>query len=478
MAADEVRRRLAAILYADVAGYSRLTGEDELGTHRQLAGALDLISHSIGAAGGRVVHYAGDAVLAEFSSVVAAVETAVRIQRALAEKGASVPRGRRLAFRIGINLGEVIVDRDDIYGDGVNVAARLESLAEPGGICISAAVQEQVAGKLAITFKDMGAQAVKNIERPVRTFSVVTAPAADPDRSAATAEPSAWQQDIRFCQAFDGVQLAYSSAGDGSPLIKTANWLNHIEFDWDSPVWSHLLRALATDFRLIRYDQRGNGLSDWDVPDISFEAWFKDFEAVVEAAGLDRFAILGISQGCAVAVAYAARYPERVSHLVLYGGYAQGRNKRANPAHAQQDEALIAAISTGWGQDNPAFRQLFTSLFVPGGSPEQMEWFNELQRRTTTAENAVRIRKVQNDIDVVDEAQRVSAPTLVLHVRDDAIVPFDEGRRLAAMIPTARFVPLEGKNHLFLEQEPACQRFEEEVRAFLGATGSAESGKA
>jgi len=242
-----------------------------------------------------------------------------------------------------------------------------------------------------------------------------------------------------------------------------------IEFDWESPVWSHLLRGLATDFHLIRYDQRGCGLSDWEVAEISSEAWFKDFEAVVDATRLDRFAILGISQGCSAAISYAARYPERVSHLILYGGYAGGRNHRGDSSQAQQDEALIAAITAGWGQDNPAFRQLFTSLFVPGGSPEQMEWFNELQRRTTTPENAVRNRRAQNDIDAIGEAKQVSTPTLVLHIRDDAIVPFDEGRRMATAIPEARFVALEGRNHLFLEHEPAAQRFQEEIRAFLSS---------
>jgi class 3 adenylate cyclase/pimeloyl-ACP methyl ester carboxylesterase len=467
METGRVMRRLAAILYADVVGYSRLTGADELGTHRQLAAGLDLISGHIVTAGGRVVHYAGDAVLAEFSSVVAALQSAVAIQEELAGRNAQVAAEKRLEFRIGINLGEVIVDRDDIYGDGVNVAARLESLAKPGGICVSGAVYEQAEGKLPVVFKDMGAQAVKNIARPVRTYAAIPSSLAATASGGVRSEAEEVQQEIRFCTARDGVQIAYATAGSGMPIIKTANWLNHLEYDWDSPVWSHLVRGLAADFRLIRYDQRGNGLSDWEVPEISLDAWYGDFEAVVNAAGLERFAILGISQGCSVAVHYAAHHPERVSHLVLYGGYARGRNKRGSSAQTQMDEALISAIESGWGQENPAFRQLFTSLFVPGGSVEQMMWFNELQRRTTTPGNAVRIRRVQNDIDVVEEASKVASPTLVLHVRDDAIVPFEEGRRLAASIPSARFVALDGRNHLFLEHEPAARRFHEEVRKFL-----------
>ena len=466
---QEVARKLVAILYADVAEYSRLTGEDEVGTHKQLSDGLDLISERIAAAGGHVVHYAGDAVLAEFTSVVTALETAVAIQQTFAERSSDVPAGRCLKFRIGVNLGEVIVDRDDIYGDGVNVAARLESLAEPGGICISGSVHEQVEGKVDMSFEDLGLQAVKNIARPIRAFAVTRSDGRDP--VGVVASPKALHQEIRFCVADDGTQLAYSTAGTGPPLVKTANWLNHLEYDWESPVWSHVLRALATDFRLIRYDQRGNGLSDWEVPEFSFEAWVKDFETVVDAAKLRRFSILGISQGCAVAIAYAARHPERVSRLVLYGGYARGRNKRGAPGQLQEEEAMVAAIKSGWGQNNPAFRQLFTSLMIPGASPEQMDWFNELQRRTTTAENAVRIRYVQNDIDVVSQAAEVSAPTLVLHVRNDGIVPFEEGRRMAAIIPDARFVDLEGRNHLMLEKDEGWQRFQNEISDFLGAAG-------
>ena len=194
-----------------------------------------------------------------------------------------------------------------------------------------------------------------------------------------------------------------------------------------------------------------------------------DFEAVIEAAGVDRFAIFGISQGCGVAIEYAARHPERISRLLLYGGYLRGRNHRGSANQIAQDEVMIASIKSGWGQENPAFRQIFTSLFVPGAGTEQMEWFNELQRRTTSPDNAVRIRGVQNNIDVSEEAARITTPTLVLHVRDDAIVPFEEGRRMAATIPGARFVALEGRNYLILEDEPAWPRFLEEVRLFLGA---------
>ena len=466
MSDNTVIRKLTAILYADVAGYSRLTGEDEVGTHKQLSAGLDLISGAIEGAGGRVVHYAGDAVLAEFASVVAAVETAVGIQRQLAEDDADIPADKRLAFRIGVNLGEVIVDRDDIYGDGVNVAARLESLADVGGICVSATVFDQVKGKLDVGFEDMGAQQVKNIADPVRAYKVTlegAAPAAAPLAVGARD----MEQEIRFCTAPDGVRLAYATVGDGPPLVKTANWLNHLEYDWQSSVWSHLLHEFARDHRLVRYDERGNGLSDWDVEDLSFDAFVRDLETVVDEVGLERFDLFGVSQGCPVSIAYAARHPERVRRLVLYGGYSVGWRIGANEEAIERQETLISVIKSGWGQDNPAFRQVFTSLFLPDGTPEQVQAFNELQRVTTSPENAVKLREAIGVMDVRPLLAQVTVPTLVLHARVDAVVAFEHGRHIAAGIPGARFVPLDGQNHLILEHEPAWPRFLEEVRAFL-----------
>jgi pimeloyl-ACP methyl ester carboxylesterase len=284
--------------------------------------------------------------------------------------------------------------------------------------------------------------------------------------AARTAAPTP-RQEIRFCTAADGVRIAYALAGQGPPLIKAANWLNHLEYDWQSPIWRHLLHALAADHRLIRYDERGNGLSDWDVDDISFEAFVRDLESVVDATGLERFALFGISQGCSVSIAYAVRNPHRVSHLVLYGGFARGRRKRNSDSWVQQADAFDTLMREGWGRENPAFRQMWTSLFVPGGTAEQMQWYNDLQRITTSPENALRIRRASDEIDVTPLLAQVKAPTLVLHGRDDAGVPFDEGRRMAAGIPGARFVALEGRNHVILEDEPAWPRFIEEIKGFL-----------
>lgn len=289
--------------------------------------------------------------------------------------------------------------------------------------------------------------------------------------SAGRAEPPAARlhQEIQFCTASDGVRIAYAAVGCGPPLVKTANWLNHLEYDWQGPIWSHLLHALAARYRLIRYDERGNGLSDWEVGDISLDAFVEDLETVVDALGLDKFPLLGISQGCAVSIAYAVRHPERVTRLVLYGGYTRGRRKRGQPSEIAQADAILTLIREGWGQENPAYRQIFTSRFIPDATPEQAQWFNELQRLTTPPANAARIRQALDNIDVSGLLSQIRVPTLVLHCRNDAIVPFEEGRRMAAGIPGSRFVALEGRNHILLEHELAWSRFLNEVTRFLGS---------
>jgi len=275
-------------------------------------------------------------------------------------------------------------------------------------------------------------------------------------------------QEIRFCTSHDGARLAYARSGRGPPLVKAANWLSHLEFDWESPVWRPWLSQLGSDRTLIRYDARGSGLSDWNV-ETSFDAWVRDLETVVEASGLRRFPLLGMSQGASVAIAYASRHPERVSHLVLYGGYARGPLKRAGSEREREEADTMSRLAElGWGRENPAFRQFFTTQFIPDGTPEQHRWFNELERISTSPANAGRFIRVLNDIDVTAHLPRVQCPTLVLHAVHDARVPFEEGRLLASSIAGARFVPLERNNHVLLAGEPAWSRWFEELRGFLG----------
>ena len=242
--------------------------------------------------------------------------------------------------------------------------------------------------------------------------------------------------------------------------------MSHLEFDWQSPIWRHVLASLSQANTLVRFDQRANGFSDWDVEEVSFEAFVSDLEAVVDAGNLECFPLFGISQGCAISIAYAVRHPHRVSRLVLYGGFALGNEQRGLAA-ADQDVAMRTLIKTGWGRDNPVFRQMFTSSFLPGGTTEQWDWFNELQRVSVSPENAVRLRTANDNVDITDLLQQVTVPTLVMHCKGVGILSFSEGRRMAAMITGARFVPLEGENHLILEDEPAWPIFLAELRSFL-----------
>ncbi|MEJ1095114.1 MULTISPECIES: alpha/beta fold hydrolase [unclassified Pseudoxanthomonas] len=279
------------------------------------------------------------------------------------------------------------------------------------------------------------------------------------------------KQHIHYVVTDDQVRLAWAEMGRGLPLVKAATWLTHLQYDLESPVWAHWLRFFGEHFHYFRYDERGCGMSDWDVGDLALERWVEDLENVVDDAGLDRpFALLGISQGAATAIRYAVRHPQRVSHLILYGGYAVGGHKSDNPERRALYKAVMEVVGLGWGSDNPAFRQLFTSRFAPQGTPVQIDWFNELCRRTTSAKNACALLQARGGIDVRDDLARVRVPTLVLHCSRDQIAPLSQGKLLASQIPGATFVQLDSPNHVLLEQEPAWREFQEAVLEFTGQT--------
>lgn len=274
-------------------------------------------------------------------------------------------------------------------------------------------------------------------------------------------------QQVRYCTADDGVRLAYSVIGKGSPVVRPSHWLTHLEYDLESPVWRHVVLGLAQRHSLVRFDARGSGMSQRDVTDVSFERWVGDLEVVVDAVALPKFTLLGVSQGAAVAVAYAVRHPERVSHLILYGGFARGALRRG-PEERERVELGLELVRQGWGSDQEAYRQWFTSQFIPGGSAEQYHWFNRLQQVSATPEMSGRSLAASADIDVAALLPQVTAPTLVMHCRGDARVPFSQSEELAAQIPGATFVPLKGDNHLFLAGEAAHRAFFDAVADFLG----------
>jgi pimeloyl-ACP methyl ester carboxylesterase/DNA-binding CsgD family transcriptional regulator len=273
---------------------------------------------------------------------------------------------------------------------------------------------------------------------------------------------------VSFTTSFDGTRIAFASAGNGPPLVKVGNYMGHVEYDWDSPVWAHWLEELTRSHTLIYYDERGSGLSDWNAEDVSFEAWVRDLEAIVDAAGLRRFPLFAMSQAGAVAVAYAARHPDKVTRLIVHGAYARGWLKRdLTEEQTEEEKLMISLMRVGWGRENPAFRQVFAMQLFPDASPEHIRALEEQMRLSVSPKNAVRLESEMHRIDVRDLAQQITVPTLVLHSREDQAVPFEEGRLLASLIPKAQFVALESKNHLLREEEAAWQKFVEAVRSFL-----------
>lgn len=275
-------------------------------------------------------------------------------------------------------------------------------------------------------------------------------------------------QQIRFCTSFDGTRIAYALTGDGPPLVKAPHWLTHLEYEWNSPIWRPWIDAFSAKYRFLRMDQRASGLSDRNAEDISLATWVRDFEAVVDAAGLDRFAVFGHSQGAAIAMEFARRHPGRVSHLILLGAYARGWQKRGlPPSRLEELEAQLKLVELGWGRLDAAYPEMFAMQIVPGGTLEQLRALSELQRVSAEPAMAVRIMRTMAALDVMPVAAALRVPTLVLHARGDRRAPFEEGRLLAGLIPDARFVPLESVNHILLEQEPAFAQFFDEVHGFV-----------
>lgn len=286
----------------------------------------------------------------------------------------------------------------------------------------------------------------------------------------------ALRQHIRYVKVGDGSRLAWAEAGEGPLVVKAANWLTHLEYEWESPVWKHWLHFFSSHFRFVRYDERGCGMSDWRPGELTLAQWAEDLAAVIDAAEPDGpVTLLGISQGAATCIEYALQHPGRVARLILYGGYARGAFRRGTPDAAAAYRAIIDLARVAWNSDNPSFRQVFTSRFIPGGSAEQLDWYNELCRRVISGEAAAALMTARAGVDITDRLEEIRCPTIVLHAREDAVVPIAEGRLVASGIRGAEFVELDSPNHVLLEQEPAWQRFREVVTAFLRSGQAAEA---
>lgn len=318
----------------------------------------------------------------------------------------------------------------------------------------------------------IGQTVIKTIHgRGYRWVADVNQVAAPPHPGTPTSPPAPGQQ-IRFCTATDGTRIAYATVGQGPPLVRAAHWITHLDYEWHSPIWQHWMRDLSRGRTLVRYDERGCGLSDHDPVDVTMESFVLDLETVVDALALDRFPLMGVSQGGPVAIEYARRHPERVSRLVLVGAFARGRPRRARTeAELAEHEVQRELISVGWGRDDPSFRMFFSSNFMPD-APELWPSFAELNRRTTSTENALRIYDACAQMDVTEAAVALDVPTLILHGRGDSRIPFSQGRELASLIRDSRLVPLPTRNHLMRPEEPAWEAFLRELDEFLAAEES------
>jgi pimeloyl-ACP methyl ester carboxylesterase/DNA-binding CsgD family transcriptional regulator len=289
--------------------------------------------------------------------------------------------------------------------------------------------------------------------------------------------PSRLRQHVRYVKASDGTRLAWAESGSGPVLVKAANWLTHLEYEWESPVWKHWIQFFSERFRFVRYDERGCGMSEWRAGALSLDQWTSDLEAIVDAARpSEPVTLLGISQGAASCIHYAIRHPDRVARMILYGGYAHGGLLRGSPDWKVAFQAMIDLARVAWGKDNPTFRQLFTSRFIPEGSHEQLQWFNDLCRKTTTGEVFASLFEARAMVDISKSLSAVRTPTLVLHARNDEVIPLAEGRLLASGIPGAEFVELDSRNHILLEHEPAWKRFCDAVVAFAGSETAVTEG--
>ena len=466
-------RRLVAILFSDIVGYTTLVAADEAkgaevrDRHRRLVQMLVEEFH------GQWVEETGDETLSIFPSSLDAVHCALAIQAALTEDP-------ELSVRIGIHIGDVLQRDGRLIGDAVNVAARIVPIAEPGGICVSVRVYEDVRSHPEISAVLVGERNLKNVDVPRHIYTITRVEAGRAaqapsrrwgvaagvagavlialiagyalrtpifgvlERTGFVELPPLYEQQIAFARTSDGVRIAYSAVGDGPPVVSVLGWFTHLEAGYGSPRLAFWSPGMLERYRLIQYDGRGSGLSDRALGDYSLEKKVLDLEAVVDALGLERFALYAISAGGETAIAYAVRHPERVTRLVFYGSFAR---LSTLPGQLEQWRALVPLVRSGWGSDNPAFRQIFTQLFMPDGSDADMRFFTEAERLAATPDDAADFIEALIAIDVTALAPQVRAPTLVIHRRGDAIAPFEAGRELASLIPGAQLLTLEGNNH-------------------------------
>ncbi len=458
------QRRLATILSIDVVGYSRMMQ----GQASKLLAALNAIFRSVvrpevEAAGGRIVKLLGDGAVIEFSSARGALTCAHAIQAHMRDPKQPYDYDEVIALRIGLHAGDVLADGDDIFGDGVNIAARLQAESEAGGVLLSKTVADLAGGDLPVRLRAEGRRSLKNISSPIETLSIDFS-----DRAVARSRADkAKSIEVRYCTSTDGQRLAWSSVGSGPPIVKAPSWISHLELDWRNPGMRHWFDSLSESHRFIYFDARGNGLSDWDLKSISFDQIVDDLGRVFDAAEIERAPILAISQGCPISIAFAAHAPERVSAIIMMGGFPQGRARRKSEKDLKRAAAMRAMMAAGWDDDHPSLRDLFAEIIVPLASNEDRRLYAEDMREMISPENLGRYREVLDDLDVTALLPKVQTPCLVMHCKGDRMHPIEQGRMMAAGIPDAKFIAYDSDNHNLSENDPCWPLAEREMHTFL-----------
>mgnify|MGYP001169610562 FL=1 len=462
-----MKRKLLAVVAADMVGFSRLVENDEINIlSRQKEYFNEIIKPEIKKFHGEIIKTTGDGFLATFVSSLDAVESTTNIQKIINFREKTQSNDKRIWYRIGINIGDVVLDDGDIFGNSVNIASRLESIADAGDVCITSEIFQNIKNLKSLDISHLGEQHLKNISQKVDVYKIkINHEKYNQNKENELLTEA--NQEIRYCSSKDNTIIAYAKVGNGPPLLKAPNFMSSLEHDWRSPIWMHLYRFLAEGHTLVRFDQRGNGSSDLEPLEITFNSFVEDMEAVVNESKIDKFPILGVSQGCAVSIAYAIRNPNKVSHLILIGGFVRGKGQRGDPSYEEKSKMEQTMILSGWEDENPAFRQYFTTSMIPEGSKEQMDSFNNIMKITTSAKNAAKISSVNDQIDVSDILLKLEVPTLIFHCTDDARVPISEGKFMAANIKNSKFVPIKSKNHVLLETEQGWDLFKDEVTKFL-----------
>ena len=460
------KKRLSAILALDVVGYSRMMQKDAAGTLASLnAMYRSVVTPAIAATEGRVVKLLGDGALIEFQSATQALQCAVQVQQELRRPDSPYRSAEPINLRAGLHAGDVVAEGDDIFGDGINIAARLQSAAQPGGILASRIFCDLAGSDMPVRLRREGAHSFKGIAQPIEVLSVdFTNPEVEARRALL-----AQAQEIRFCRTKDNARIAWTVNGDGPTVVKAPNWIGHLDLDWRNLGFAPITTSIAEKFRLVRFDARGNGLSDWDLEEISFDHFVDDLECVFDAAEVERAPILAISQGCAVAVAFTARWPERVSAIVMMGGFPLGRAKRGSKKDSELAKAFRAMMAAGWDDDYPSLRDLLAQVIIPGASEEERRRYAEDMSKMISPENLGRYRDVIDNLDVTQLLPNITAPCLVIHCLGDRMQPIEQGRKLAAGLPNSRFITYDSVNHLVPENDPIWPLLEREVQAFLAA---------